>query len=144
MRSAILILCTFLISLSTGWAQRSQPQDPPAPTYTNVAYGDHERHVLDFYRAESDSPTALVMWLHGFQGGDKDGVRRGNSVGDATWTPGTLQHLLDAGISVAAINYPYVTTTPLPGALRLAAGAAVSALKGDRMEHRQRARRCVR
>ena len=33
----------------------------PAPTETDVPYGDHERHVLDFWQAESDKPTPLFI-----------------------------------------------------------------------------------
>lgn len=29
----------------------------PKPTRTGVRYGDHERHVLDFWKAESAAPT---------------------------------------------------------------------------------------
>jgi acetyl esterase/lipase len=36
-----------------------------APTLANVAYGAHERQVLDFYRAASDKPTPLVFHIHG-------------------------------------------------------------------------------
>lgn len=73
---------------------------PPAiaPTVAKLAYGSHERQVLDFWKAKSEKPTPLVLYIHGggWQGGDK------NSVG------GSLKGYLDAGISVAAINYRYV------------------------------------
>ena len=35
------------------------------PTLANVAYGTHERQVLDFYKAESDKPTPLLFFIHG-------------------------------------------------------------------------------
>ncbi|MHB8902736.1 MAG: alpha/beta hydrolase [Thermoguttaceae bacterium] len=71
--------------------------EAPAPTLANVPYGTHERHVLDFWRAESSTPAPLVLVIHGggWVGGDKDRVSRFVDVGQ----------LLDAGISVAAINY---------------------------------------
>lgn len=31
-----------------------------APTQANVAYGEHERQVPDFYQAKSDKPTPLM------------------------------------------------------------------------------------
>src|SRR5205085_2793859 len=67
------------------------------PTYAKVAYGKHERQVLDFYQAKSDKPTPLVFYIHGggWQNGDKNSV-------------GNVKQYLDAGISVAAINYRYV------------------------------------
>lgn len=62
---------------------------------TNVPYGNHERQVLDFYPAKSDTPTPVVFYIHGggWQGGDK----RTNP-----------KAFLDRGISVVAINYRYV------------------------------------
>ena len=70
---------------------------PQGLTFAKVPYGNHERQVLDFYQAKSDKPTPLVLFIHGggWQGGDKSGV-------------GNVKPYLDAGISVAAINYRYV------------------------------------
>ena len=72
----------------------------PKPTYSLVRYGDHPRHVIDFWQAESDSPTPLVFVIHGggWVGGSKERVQRFADV----------PALLKAGISVAAINYRYV------------------------------------
>jgi len=71
-----------------------------APTKANVRYGDHPRHVLDFWQAESKTPTPVAFVIHGggWRGGDKDRVDRFADV----------QDLLNAGISVVAINYRYV------------------------------------
>jgi acetyl esterase/lipase len=68
----------------------------PEPTRANVAYGEHERQVLDFYQAKSQAPTPLVFFIHGggWVAGDK------SAVGDVT-------PYLNAGISVASINYRY-------------------------------------
>lgn len=43
------------------------------PTEADVAYGDHPRQVLDFWRAEDDGPTPVLIYFHGggFVGGDK-------------------------------------------------------------------------
>jgi arylsulfatase A-like enzyme/acetyl esterase/lipase len=69
----------------------------PKPTLSNISYGKHERHILDFWKAESNSPTPLVFVVHGggWRGGEKERVHRFANV----------QQLLDAGISVVAINY---------------------------------------
>jgi len=77
------------------------------PTHADVKYGPHERNVLDFYQAESDKPTPLVVYIHGggFRGGSKSSL-------NAT----TLRELLNAGISVAAIQYRLVSDRPLPAA----------------------------
>jgi acetyl esterase/lipase len=69
----------------------------PKPTHAGVRYGDHERHVLDFWKAESASPTPLVFIIHGggWVGGSKERAEKFADV-DA---------LLKAGISVVSINY---------------------------------------
>ena len=72
----------------------------PKPTLTEVRYGKHERQVLDFWKASSDSPTPLVFAIHGggWRGGSKELIHR--FVDTAA--------LLKAGISVVAINYRLV------------------------------------
>jgi len=77
------------------------------PTYKDVKYGPHERNVLDFYQAESDKPTPLAVYIHGggFRGGNKKSLNAD-----------TLQELLDAGISVAAVEYRLISDKPLPAA----------------------------
>ena len=77
--------------------QKKAPVPNVPPTEANVPYGKHERQVLDFYKAKSDSPTPLVFYIHGggWQGGDKN-------------TVGNVKQFLDLGISVVAINYRYV------------------------------------
>lgn len=75
-----------------------------APTLANVPYGDHERQVLDFYKAESKRPTPLLFFIHGggWVAGDKKGVSN-------------LEKYLGAGISVVAINYRYNTQAQAAG-----------------------------
>lgn len=72
----------------------------PTPTLTAIRYGEHARHVLDLWKADSDTPTPLVMVVHGggWTGGSKERLHRFADV----------SALLDAGISVAAINYRLV------------------------------------
>lgn len=45
------------------------------PDHENVRYGDHERHVLDIYRPETEGKTSApcMIWIHGggFRRGDK-------------------------------------------------------------------------
>ena len=74
----------------------------PTPTYTDVSYGPDVRNVMDVWLASSDKPTPCVMYIHGggWLGGDK-----------STLNADTLKKLLDAGISVAAINYRYLKQT---------------------------------
>jgi len=50
----------------------------PKPTLSGISYGEHERHILDFWKAKSDSPTPLVFVIHGggWVGGEKERVHR--------------------------------------------------------------------
>lgn len=108
-------ITVMLSAASVSWgqekAQASRKQSKrgslPKPTHANIAYGTHERHVLDFWRAKSDKPTPLVLFIHGggFSHGSKEGLN-----------PRELQELLDAGISVASINYRLLEHAPLPAA----------------------------
>ena len=88
-----------------GRGPRAKRPPRPAPTHANVAYGDHERHVLDFWQAESDSPTPLFVWIHGggFRAGDKASIR-----------PELLVQCLETGISCASINYRLSGHAPYP------------------------------
>lgn len=87
--------------------RRAEARMPLKPTHPDVAYGPHERNVLDLYLAESEAPTPLVLYIHGggFQGGDKRSLN-----------PAEARAYLDAGWSVAAINYRLTSTAPAPAA----------------------------
>jgi len=80
--------------------------EPPqrAPTLANVAYGGHERQVLDFWKADSAKRTPLVFHIHGggWVNGDKARVA-------------SLERYLAAGISVVSINYRFVTQAIVAG-----------------------------
>lgn len=79
---------------------KKKPAVPqPAPTVAKLAYGKHERQVLDFWQAKSEKPTPLVLYIHG--GGWRNGDKGSLSAGE-------IKQYLDAGISVAAINYRFV------------------------------------
>ena len=75
----------------------------PKPTLSNIAYGTHPKHVLDFWKAESEKPTPLVFVIHGggWKGGSKERLDR---FADA-------KKLLEAEISVIAINYRLMAHT---------------------------------
>ena len=76
-----------------------------APTHADVKYGPHERNVLDFWKAESEQPTPVVVFIHGggFMAGDKKGVPAQG-----------VDAFLKAKVSVASINYRYTTQAPYP------------------------------
>lgn len=71
--------------------------DVPMPTLSGVRYGEHARHVLDFWQAKAKGPTPLVLVIHGggWSGGSKERLSRFADT----------EALLGAGISLAAINY---------------------------------------
>ncbi len=95
-------ICGFFLLLFltvSAFAQEAPAYDAsvPPPTLSGISYGGHERQILDFWQAESDTPTPLVFVIHGggWKGGEKERVHRFANV----------QQLLDANISVVAINY---------------------------------------
>lgn len=94
-----------ILTVVFGWSGHlTQAADQREPTLANVAYGDHERQVLDFYRAEGKQPTPLVFHIHGggWVAGDKQSVA-------------ALDKYLAAGISVVSINYRYSTQAQIAG-----------------------------
>lgn len=104
MRRLILAALIVSLTLSAASAQqkkRKKRKRPPQPTPTaaNVKYGEHERQVIDFWKAKSETPTPMVLYIHGggWQGGDKKSL-----------SAAAIRQYLNAGISVAAINYRYV------------------------------------
>ena len=100
-RYSILLIIHILVLPALGQSKESEgpkyDSSVPKPTLTEVSYGPHSRHILDFWRAKSTKPTPLVFVIHGggWQGGSKERVDRFADV----------QALLKAGVSVAAINY---------------------------------------
>jgi acetyl esterase/lipase len=85
----------YCLSLSAQEPKKKQLDKLPADE-ANVAYGTHRRHVLDLWRAKSDKPTPLLVFIHGggFRGGSKENL-----------PPQLLDGCLKEGISVASINY---------------------------------------
>jgi acetyl esterase/lipase len=92
----------FLIAPNIAIAQTPSASSPerPMPTVADFAYGkDSERQVLDFWKAKSETPTPLVLMIHGggWAGGDK-----------TLYGGKEIPPYLDSGISVAAINYRFI------------------------------------
>jgi acetyl esterase/lipase len=109
---SFLTLTALLIGLLTALhADTAQPKAPapfvydgnperrkyelPVEPDENVAYGPHRMQVIYFWRAKSDQPTPLLVYIHGggWQGGDRSVVRS------------MLLPALEAGISVASVEY---------------------------------------
>lgn len=73
-------------------------------TFINESYGDHPLNTFDIWIAESINPTPLVIYIHGggFLKGDKSKY----------YSSEDLVRFLDAGVSVATINYRFMTEAP--------------------------------
>jgi acetyl esterase/lipase len=85
----------------------------------DLSYGPHERNVIDLWLAKGVGPRPLVVYIHGggWLNGDKKSLREQD-----------LQRFLDAGVSVAAINYRFSNHAPYPAPMR-DAGLAIQFLR---------------
>ena len=72
----------------------------PEPTHYDVSYGNHPKQVMHFWQAESVDPAPLLLYIHG--GGWSGGGRLGG-------IPKMLPRLIGEGISVASIDYRFLT-----------------------------------
>ncbi len=104
---AIITVTSVLFAGNIPQARSQNANRRQQPTYRDVKYGPHSQNVIDFYKAQSDVPTPAVLYIHGggFRGGSKRSVNAR-----------TLRQLLDAGISVAAVEYRFISHAPLPAA----------------------------
>ena len=73
-------------------------------SFADEKYGEHPRNNFDIWLAKSEKPTPLVIYIHGggFVGGDKSKY----------FDSPDLVRFLDAGVSVAVINYRFMTEAP--------------------------------
>jgi acetyl esterase len=82
-------------------AAKGPPQQPASttpPDTANVVYGEDKKfNSFDLWKAKSDKPTPIVVFIHGggFGGGDKEKIL----------TKFPLDQCLQAGISCASIDY---------------------------------------
>ncbi len=93
----------------------------PDPTHYDVAYGPHPKQLMHFWKAESDTPTPVLLFIHG--GGWTAGGR-------LSGLSAMLPKLLAEGISVASVEYRFIAeatadgvTPPVKGPLHDAARA---------------------
>jgi acetyl esterase/lipase len=91
------VMTTLLLALLL---QAKPYPERPDPDIADFKYGTQsERQVLDLWKARSEGPAPLVVLIHG--GGWKQGDKRG-------YGTTAIRPFLDAGISVAAINYRFI------------------------------------
>jgi acetyl esterase/lipase len=102
---AVLTLSVLLLAYKS--VSLAQDRLKPAPTHKDFPYAPHDSNVMDVWLAESPTPTPLVLYIHGggFRGGSKNSL-----------AAPALRALLDAGISVAAIEYRLIGVAKLPAA----------------------------
>jgi acetyl esterase/lipase len=102
------ILLNLLLASNLLHAEPAYQASVPKPTHSEVSYGPDARNVLDFWEAKSEKPASLVLVIHGgaWKAFSKERIHRFVDV----------RTLLDAGISVAAINYRFIPEDPAEGA----------------------------
>ena len=109
-----LLLALLTFALSSHAADRPPLPDPTLP---DIAYGPHERNVLDFWKSKNTDPAPLLLVIHGggFHEGEKLGFARHHREG--------IMKCMDAGMAVASINYRYIMHAPLADIFQDAARA---------------------
>lgn len=78
----------------------------PNPTHYDVAYGPHPKQVMYVWKAESDTPTPVLLYIHG--GGWSGGARLSGLIP-------LLPTLLENGISVASVEYRFINEATADG-----------------------------
>jgi hypothetical protein len=90
----------------TEWTEIKEPVNirGEQADFVNEKYGNHPRNTFDLWQAKSETPAPLVIYIHGggFIGGDKSKYFESED----------LVRFLDAGVSVATINYRFMTEPP--------------------------------
>lgn len=113
LRGSLVIVATLVLA---SVALDAFSADAVPPTFTDVAYGPHERNKLDFWKASADKPSPVIVQIHGggFYEGGKEGFRGHKD---------DIARSIEKGVSLASINYRFVESAPLKDILRDAARA---------------------
>jgi len=78
----------------------------PNPTHYDVAYGPHPKQLMHVWKAESEKPTPVLLYIHG--GGWSGGARLSGLIP-------LLNPLLEKGISVASVEYRFIAESTAEG-----------------------------
>jgi acetyl esterase/lipase len=87
-----------IVFVSIAVAQEAATESPklPKPDIADGKYGSYAANTFDLWQARSTKPTPLVVYIHG------GGLARG---GKSALSVNQLNAMLEAGLSVMAINY---------------------------------------
>jgi acetyl esterase/lipase len=98
----------FVRKIGTKEAERFLAANPllPNPTQYDVAYGPHAKQLLHFWKADSDRPTPVLFFIHG------GGWMAGGRLNGLT---AMLPEMLEAGISVASVEYRFIPEATADG-----------------------------
>ncbi|MEC7287125.1 MAG: alpha/beta hydrolase, partial [Verrucomicrobiota bacterium] len=99
----------FIICLGLVLSNLALAVDKVAPTHKDVSYGPHERHNLNFWQVDSDTPLGILIQIHGggWIGGKKADTQH--------------QNVFEKGYHTASINYPLVSKGDIQPAMAHAA-----------------------
>ncbi|MBX7170406.1 MAG: alpha/beta hydrolase [Pyrinomonadaceae bacterium] len=95
-----VILLLVILSAFSALAQDKNETQPkaelPTPDIANGKYGEFAANTFDLWKAKSDKPTPLVVYIHGggLASGDKSSL-----------SANQLAQMLKSGLTVMAINY---------------------------------------
>lgn len=98
----------FIREIGQSEGERFLAANPPLPNPTqyDVAYGPHLKQILHFWKADSDRPTPVLLFIHG--GGWMNG---GRLSGLTTLLP----RMLESGISVVSVEYRFIPEATADG-----------------------------
>jgi len=109
--ATVLKLCLTVFCL-LGVFFMTHAQLPPK-SFENVSYGGHARNVFDLWQAQSNTPTPLLIYIHGGAWLNNDKSHIDGRV--------DVQYWLDRGVSVASISYRHSSDSMLPAPVHDAA-----------------------
>lgn len=111
--SALAVVALVVASTVHAQEKAKTAKQSIKPTHANVSYGKHKMNVIDFWRADGNTPRPLLVYIHGggWIGGDKKRTDK------------DVKPFLDQGISYAAINYRLTGEASLPAPVHDAARA---------------------
>jgi hypothetical protein len=112
----ILLIVLLFVSSAALYAQGSG-RTIIKPTYARIAYGDDSKQYIDFYKADSDKPTPIIVYIHGggWKGGSAEGILQTNVFGTFNQKGEGVMDVLKKGISVASVEYRFLSKATKAG-----------------------------